>query len=104
MTGDVVTGLGDFGPEVSSNRCGGDEGTKGFLPHFSQVWSGQEMMFNGANHMAGVPGGTCLPNIATASNQSETGLQSAAMCRYMFAFTDLGEIYLFILNVEICLE
>lgn len=81
MTGDVVTGLGDFGSEVSSNRCAADDGTKGFLPHFSQVWSGQEMMFNGTDHMATAPSGTCLPNIVAASHQPEAGLQSAAMCK-----------------------
>ena len=73
MAGDV-NGLSNFSSEVPSSQCEND--ANAFLPHFSQVWSGQELMFNGAEQMT-------MTNPVPVSQQLGGNFQAPNVCRYV---------------------
>jgi len=80
MAGDV-NGLNNFCSEVPSSRC--ENGTNVFLPHFSQVWSGQELMFNGTEQRPVTNGGPGISNAVPVSQQVGVNAQTSAVCRYV---------------------
>lgn len=83
MAGEVG-GLTDLGSDAMKST--NDMRANGFLPHFSQVWSSQEMMYNGTEHVSvtavSAPG-MCMPSILNIqSHMASVGnLQASPLCR-----------------------